>query len=95
MHPDVAQPCEPSPYVLLGDLDDLIVAKMQEHKVGAVISMCPEEMEGYNSIIAELEFVNVKCFAVPASDHDSYDILPIIKEYGPILSESVVAGRKK
>ena len=43
--PSVPQPCEPTPYVLLGDLDDLTIEVMEQHKVGTVISMCPESME--------------------------------------------------
>ncbi len=92
--PHVAQPCEPTPYILLGDLDDLTVATMKEHKVGVVISMCPEEMQEHKGIIAELIAANVNCFTVRASENDSYDILPMLELYGPILSQSVDAGRK-
>ncbi len=92
--PHVAQPCEPTPFILLVDLDDLTVATMKEHKVGAVISMCPEEMKEYKGIIAELIAANVNCYTVHASDNDSYDILPIIEVYGPILSKSVAAEMK-
>jgi protein-tyrosine phosphatase len=67
---------------------------MKEHKVGAVISMCPEEVQAYKGIIAELIVANVNCFTAHASDNDSYDILPIIELCGPILSKSVDAKRK-
>jgi hypothetical protein len=67
---------------------------MQQHKVGAVISMCPESMGSSARIIAELEACNVTCFAVPALGADSFDILPIVEQYRGILSESVKAKRK-
>jgi hypothetical protein len=92
--PPVPQPCEPTPYVLLGDLDDLTIEVMRQHKVGTVISMCPEKMESSNTIIGQLQHENVQCYSVPALDTDSYDILPIVEEYGGIISKSVNAGTK-
>jgi hypothetical protein len=73
--PLVPQPCEPTPYVLLGDLDDLTIEVMEQHKVCTVISMCPEKMKISNTIIRQLQLCEVKWYSVPALDTDSYGII--------------------
>ena len=56
--PPVPQPCEPTPYVLLGDLDDLTIEVMRQHHVGTVISMRPEKMESSNTILLGFPLLN-------------------------------------